>query len=200
MPLEPDGQAMDDSRRKFYTRRGDRGQTRLLSGETLQKDDLRVNTYGALDELASHLGMARALVQESDFRDILYSIQKDVSTACSELASTPGALSRLKRRLNRKDVLKIENWIDDLVDRFGTPRDFRVAGESPDSAALHIARSVCRRGERRIVRLNRLKDVHGDLVAYFNRLSDLLFVMAWTMELKTVTRRVIDELAGPRPK
>lgn len=191
---------MENSRRKFYTRQGDRGQTRLLSGETLQKDDLRVNTYGALDELASHLGMARALNQEPDFRHILYSIQKDVSTACSELASTPGSVSRLKRRLGREDVLKIENWIDDLVIRFALPRNFRVAGESLDSAALHIARSVCRRGERWIVTLNRRKDVHGDLLAYFNRLSDLLFIMAWAMELKAVTCKVIDDLAGPRPK
>ena len=190
---------MDDLRRKFYTRQGDGGQTRLLSGETLQKDDLRVNTYGALDELASHLGMARALIREFDFRDILYSIQKDVSTACSELASTPGAVSRLKRRLGREDVKKIENWIDGLVNRFGLPRNFRVAGESPDSAALHIARSVCRRGERRIVTLNRLKEVHANLLAYFNRLGDLLFIMAWAMELKAVTRKVIDDLAGPRP-
>jgi cob(I)alamin adenosyltransferase len=191
---------MEKAPRKFYTRHGDQGQTHLLSGETLEKDDLRVSTYGALDEVASHLGVARALIQEQSLRDILYSVQKDISTACSELASTSGTRARLKRRLGREDISKIETWIDELVASFGTPRHFRVAGESLDSAVLHLARSICRRGERLIVTLKRVNNGYGDLLAYFNRLSDLLFILAWTLELKAVTRRVIDELVRGGPE
>ncbi len=90
--------------RKIYTRFGDRGQTKLLSGETVEKDDLHVNTYGALDELQSHLGMARSLIQEESVRSILRAIQKDLFVAGAELASTAERISQLGNRITIKDV------------------------------------------------------------------------------------------------
>ena len=94
---------MNDSLRKIYTKRGDFGQTRLLSGETVEKDDCRVSTYGTLDELQSHLGVARALTGLELVRSILYSVQQSIFVASSELASTNGTMSRLKRRINQEE-------------------------------------------------------------------------------------------------
>ena len=115
---------MAEISRKIYTRFGDRGQTKLLSGETAAKDDLRVDTYGTLDELQSHLGMARSLVQDETVRSILYAIQKDLFIAGAELASTPQKLSRLENRLDVKNISKLEHWIDQMTDQYGHARRF----------------------------------------------------------------------------
>ncbi|MEK7375478.1 MAG: cob(I)yrinic acid a,c-diamide adenosyltransferase [Thermodesulfobacteriota bacterium] len=180
--------------RKIYTRFGDRGQTKLLSGETVEKDDLRVNTYGALDELQSHLGMARSLIQEESVRSILRAIQKDLFVAGAELASTPERISQLGNRITTKDVNKLEDWIDQMTDRFGMPDGFIITGYFPESAALHLARSVCRRIERLIVSLNRSTGTYEELIVYINRLSDLLFVLAWSTAVAVAIKKVLDEL------
>ncbi len=185
---------MKDTVRRIYTRRGDRGETRLLSGETAPKDDLRVQTYGALDELQAHLGMARALIREDAVRTTIFDIQHDVSTACSELASTPGGLSRLERRIGPGDTVKLESCIDAFAASYGLPDGFVVPGRSPDSAALHVARTVCRRCERLIVTLNRQLGVYDEQVIYFNRLSDLLFLLAWVMEVMFVVENVVHQV------
>jgi cob(I)alamin adenosyltransferase len=180
--------------RKIYTRFGDRGQTKLLSGETVEKDDLHVNTYGALDELQSHLGMARSLIQEESVRSILRAIQKDLFVAGAELASTAERISQLGNRITTKDVKKLEDWIDQMTDLFGMPGGFVIPGDCPENAALHLARSVCRRVERLIVSLNRSTGTYEELIVYINRLSDLLFVLAWSMAVAVAIKKVLDEL------
>ena len=182
--------------RTIYTRFGDQGQTRLLSGETVAKDDLRVDTYGALDELQSHLGMARALVRLEIFRPMLCELQEELFVAGAELASTPASLHRLKRRITKVEASALEAKIDRLTDSFGLSRSFVIPGTSPDSAALHVARSVCRRVERLVVRLNRHTNGYQDLIVYFNRLSDLLFVMAWSATVNAVIENVLDGLVS----
>lgn len=185
---------MKDRVGRIFTRNGDRGETRLLSGETAPKDDLRVQTYGTLDELQAHLGMARALIQEDSVRTIIFDIQGDVSAACSELASSPEGLSRLKRRMGPADSVKLESCIEAYTASYGLPIGFVVPGGSPDSAALHVARTVCRRCERLIVTMNRQVGVYDELVVYFNRLSDLLFVLAWVMEVMFVVKNVVHQV------
>jgi cob(I)alamin adenosyltransferase len=183
---------MKDSLRKIYTKRGDLGQTRLLSGETVEKDDCRVSAYGTLDELQSHLGVARALTGQELVRSILFSVQQSIFVASSELASTHEAMSRLGRRINQEDVRRLEEWIDDLTGVYGLPGRFVVPGKSLDSAAMHVARAVCRRCERLIVLLNRKAGgQYSECVVYFNRLSDLLFVLAWSLELMAVVEEVV---------
>lgn len=179
---------------KIYTGIGDKGETRLLSGETVAKDDNRVKTYGALDEFQSYLGMARSLIRQESVRAILYTIQKDIFVANAELASTPKALNRLKRRLGKGDISKLEMWIDEFTGLYGLPRHFVVPGQSPDSAALHIARAICRRCERLIIMLNRATSGYDELVVYFNRLSDLLFVLAWFLEINAIVEDVVCDL------
>lgn len=185
---------MTDGSRKIYTGFGDQGQTRLLSGETVEKDDRRVTTYGALDELQSHLGVARALTKDAGLRSLIHAIQKDLFVAGAELASTPGTLHRLKRHITREDASALEVQIDQLTELYGVPKSFLIPGASHDSAALHVARSVCRRVERLIVQLNRNTRSYQDLIVYFNRLSDLLFVMAWSATVNAVAEDVLNGL------
>ncbi len=185
---------MADGSWKIYTRFGDRGQTKLLSGETVAKDDLRVNTYGAVDELQSHLGMARSLLREEHLSTILHALQRDLFVAGAELASTSERLSQLNNRLTTKDVDRLEAWIDQMADQYGMPAGFVIPGASLESGALHLARSVCRRVERLIISLNRTTGAYEQLIVYFNRLSDLLFVLAWSTTVMAAVERVCGEL------
>lgn len=180
----------------IYTRFGDKGKTRLLSGETVAKDDLRVDTYGALDELQSHLGMARALVRQEVLRSMIRELQEELFVAGAELASTRASLLRLKRRITKLDASALESKIDRLTESFGISPSFVIPGTASDCAALHVARSVCRRFERLVVRLNRHTNDYQDLIIYLNRLSDLLFVMAWSARVNAVVEDVLDGLVS----
>ena len=183
---------------KIYTGRGDKGQSGLLSGERVDKDDSRLETFGTLDELQSHLGVARALTQQEAVRSVILALQKDIFVASSELASTPNGLARLESRIGKEDIVRLEMWIDEFAALYGLPGSFVVPGGSMDSATLHVARAVCRRFERLIVMLNRQESgLYDDLLAYYNRVSDLLFVLAWALEVRAaVTKVVCDLLTG----
>jgi len=189
-----DARPIDKRAETIYTRFGDQGYTQLLSGETVAKDDLRVDTYGTLDELQSHLGMARTLVRQEILRSMIYDLQEELFVAGAELASTRASLPQLKRRITKLDASALEAKIDRLTESFGISRSFVIPGTSPDSAALHVARSVCRRLERLTVRLNRHTNSYRDLIIYFNRLGDLLFVLAWSAMVAAVIENVLDGL------
>ncbi len=186
---------MDGESRKIYEIRRDHKKTRMLGGEMVSKDNEYLHACGNLDELQSHLGFARSLNKQEPIGSILYAIQQDLMVAGSELASYSRAAHGLKRRIDEEDVLRLETWIDQLTESFGLPSGFVVAGASTESAALHVARAVARRCERVVVRLSRKKGRYDCLVAYLNRLSDLLFVAAWsrevTAELENMVRLAI---------
>ncbi len=180
---------------KLYTKHGDQGNTRLLSGENVPKDDPRIKAYGALDELQSFLGLVRSMTGQESLKSIIYTIQKNIFIASAELASTREKLSRLKRRIDKEDIRQIESWIDAQSAVYGLPDHFIIPGHTPDSAAMHIARTVCRRCERLIVFLNHATGDYEKLIVFFNRLSDLLFALAWSLELiATVESAVRDVL------
>jgi len=184
---------------KIYTRSGDQGQTKLLGDEVVSKDDLQVKTYGALDELQSQLGLARAANREQSLRSIIHSVQKDLFIAGAELASTSEFYQGLTARLTEDNVAQLESWIDRVSDQYGRPQGFVTPGASFDSAALHVARAVCRRLERLIVSLNRNLGAHGLLIVYFNRLSDLLFMLARASQVRAAIEQVLDELTEDHP-
>jgi len=177
----------------IYTRRGDKGLTQLLSRETVGKADLRVKCYGSLDELQSHLGFVRALVGRESVQSIIYEVQEDIFVASAELASTSGALPRLKRRIDKRDTVRLEGWIDEITSQYGLPKGFVSPGKYLDSSALHVARAVCRRSEREIVMLNQQEGGYDELLCYFNRLSDLLFMLAWSLEVHNLIEYVVRE-------
>ncbi|RMG43726.1 MAG: cob(I)yrinic acid a,c-diamide adenosyltransferase [Candidatus Dadabacteria bacterium] len=166
---------------KIYTRNGDGGETHLVGGELVAKDSLRVKAYGEIDELNSHLGLIRTLEEKTkkkDLLDMLSKIQNELFDLGSELATPPGASWDGMLRISDEHVSRLENWIDSLMNGIEELRSFVLPGGSKINANLHIARSVCRRAERSIIELSRSEEVSDSVLAYVNRLSDLLFAMA----------------------
>lgn len=163
---------------KIYTRTGDSGETSLFSGERVRKDDLRVEAYGTLDELNSVLGVASNFCRSSKVRDVLNSLQNQLFAAGADLATTSARPRRLQR-LDREDWAGLEQLIDELEADLPPLKNFILPGGAPGASLLHLARTVCRRAERLVVRLQREgQEVNPDLLIYINRLSDLLFVLA----------------------
>ena len=163
---------------KIYTRTGDAGDTSLFDNSRVSKADPRVDAYGEVDELNACLGMALAAGVGGDVAAALVRIQRDLFAVGAQLADPSDRLAgRLtKAFITNEDVVRLEQLIDRLETDVPPLRRFILAGGSPGGAALHLARTVCRRAERRIVALT--PAVEPIIVTYMNRLSDLLFVMA----------------------
>ena len=164
---------------KIYTRTGDAGETRLVSGETVSKADPRVEAYGGVDELNAVVGLVR-LHTAGDARldPILARIQNDLFDLGADLATPERGQTAL--RIIPAQVTRLENEIDDLNASLSALTSFVLPGGSPTSATLHLARTVCRRAERAAVAFAPAHPpgAHQDALRYLNRLSDLLFVAA----------------------
>lgn len=178
----------------IYTRNGDNGVTRLLSGEAVDKDDIRVKAYGAIDELQSHIGVARAMIEPVSINTILSNIQQDLFVASAELASTSEKTRAGQQKISTEDVVLLEEMIDEYTAKYGLPDHFLVPGKTMESAALHVARSVCRRCERIVVTIKKKQGLFDILLAYLNRLSDFLFMLAWAMEVHTTIEEVVEKV------
>ncbi len=166
---------------KIYTRTGDRGETGLFGGGRVPKDHLRVATYGDVDELNSALGVARA-TEPTGFHDaLLESIQRDLFSIGGHLATPDPAKVRAalaKANLETERVAAMEQAIDEADRELPPLTAFVLPAGTPKAAALHLARTVCRRAERSVVALAREEDVPELFLVYLNRLSDLLFTLA----------------------
>ena len=164
---------------RVSTGAGDRGQTRLANGRRIEKDSLRVEVYGTVDELNAHLGLVLALEPATELAAPLRSIQNDLFHIGAELATPAGEKApRPGPRIEARHVAMLENLIQQWVAELGPLAEFILPGSVPAAAALHVARTVCRRAERSAVALNREAEVSPQTLQYLNRLSDLLFVMA----------------------
>jgi cob(I)alamin adenosyltransferase len=163
---------------KIYTRTGDRGETGLLGGARVDKNVLRVETYGEMDELNAALGVARAQVSDSEIAAILEALQRDLFSVGALLADPEGKFQSNKVAIAPADVERLERHIDHFESRLPPLTRFLLPGGSAGAAALHLARAVARRAERRLVALSRAESVPPALLAFLNRLSDLLFVLA----------------------
>lgn len=169
---------------KIYTKTGDRGETSLMGGRRVSKDDRRVAAYGDVDETNAAIGAARAL-RPLEFADaLLAEIQRDLfaiggALASPEPARLPAA-KRAKLAVPQARIRALERAIDAAERELEPLRHFVLPGGAPKAAALHLARTVCRRAERSVVRLSREERVAGgrQVLVYLNRLSDLLFVLA----------------------
>jgi len=167
---------------KVYTRGGDQGETSLFGGARVRKDDARIWAYGEVDELNSAIGLAAADLQDPQLTDWLTRIQSTLFDIGSELA-TPDIDQNARRRdtvprVTEDDVLCCEAWIDQLDEELEPLTHFVLPGGTRAAAGLHLARTICRRAERRIVALSRDTELAATVVHYLNRLSDLLFVLA----------------------
>ena len=173
---------------KIYTRSGDRGDTELLDGTRVLKSDPRVEACGDVDELNAWLGAMRAHPGlDPDIEGILNHLQRDLLALGARLADPEERIAGrvTKAALSEADVQRLETWIDRFEDELSPLRQFVLPGGSAAGAGLHLARTVCRRAERRIVALGTDR-VEPESLAYINRLSDLLFVFA----------RVVNRRAG----
>ncbi len=164
---------------KIYTRTGDGGDTGLFDGTRVSKADPRVSTYGDVDELNAWLGLARATGVDDELRAMVERIQRDLFALGARLADPRGRIADrvTKAALTEDDVTRLEGWIDRLEESLPALRRFILPAGSPAGAALHVARTVCRRAERAMVGLGP-DAFEPELLVYVNRLSDLLFVMA----------------------
>jgi cob(I)alamin adenosyltransferase len=162
---------------RIYTRTGDDGSTGLYFGGRVRKDDERVEAYGAVDEAQAFLGVARAAAGSgSELDGLLIALERDLWTVMAELATEAANRHKLGDGvIAATRVAELEALIDDYKGRFDLPAEFVVPGEDPTSAALDVARTVVRRAERRALAV---APEGSQVVAYLNRLSDLLWTMA----------------------
>ena len=163
----------------IYTKTGDRGETRLFDGTRVPKFHVRVEAYGNVDELHCSLGAAAAFVRDQDIGDLLIAIQKELLALGAELAD-PGYADKTQDKglLSKAAVVALEVAIDGFEKELPPLRKFILSGGGAAGALLHLARTVCRRAERGVVRLTKEASVEPTAIEYLNRLSDLLFVLA----------------------
>ncbi|RIK71965.1 MAG: cob(I)yrinic acid a,c-diamide adenosyltransferase [Planctomycetota bacterium] len=168
---------------KIYSKTGDDGKTGLFGGGRVGKDDPRIEAYGTVDELNAAIGVARASRVPAEIDAVLAAAQNDLFAAGAELATPAEGLAMLDQRSSRLGeghIARLEAAIDRFDERLAPLKEFILPGGDPAGAALHLARTICRRAERRVVTLRNTEPdaVSDEVIVYLNRLGDLLFVLA----------------------
>jgi cob(I)alamin adenosyltransferase len=163
---------------RIYTKTGDNGSTSLFGGKRTTKDSLRIEAYGTVDELNSALAVARSLGPKLELDEILALIQNDLFILGADLATPLGTKSAHVMRIQQDQVASLEQIIDRLEIRLQPLSTFILPGGSQIASNLHLARTICRRAERFVVKLSRKEKIGPVCTVYLNRLSDLLFVVA----------------------
>lgn len=180
---------------RIYTKKGDDGTTGLGGGQRVAKDTARVAAFGVVDELNSALGLALALGLTDRTRSMVVSIQNELfhlgSDLCFLEADKPASIPQIELR----HVERLEAFIDEANDVLGPLENFILPGGAPSAAALHVARSTCRRAEREVTALARQEPIGRHTLRYLNRLSDALFVIA---RLENHEHGVSEPLWDPR--
>lgn len=163
---------------KIYTKTGDKGQTSLYDGKRVDKNSIRVESYGTIDELNSNIGLARTFCVDDEIKGILLKIQRSLFNVAGELATEDG--SQFPERVTEKDIQWLESLIDHYLDLMNRDEVFQfiIPGSNSFCASLHVSRTVCRRAERRILSLAEEAAIRADLIKYINRLSDTLYTIA----------------------
>lgn len=188
---------------RVYTRTGDTGETRLVGGASTQKDSLRVEAYGTVDELNAVIGVARAANDEisvgkgidaaRELGAILESLQNELFDLGSELATPAGETWAGMITIGDTEVLALEKTIDRCQEDLEDLKSFILPAGGRVAASLHQARTVCRRAERDVLRLHRVEPASATVLKYLNRLSDLLFVLARWISHHTGTPEILWE-------
>ncbi|WP_129596489.1 cob(I)yrinic acid a,c-diamide adenosyltransferase [Anaerophilus nitritogenes] len=169
---------------KIYTKTGDKGETSLYDNTRVDKDSIRVESYGTIDELNSILGVARNYIKDQKIKDILYGIQRQLFDVAGELATKNR--EKFPEKIKEEHIEELEKTIDIYVGKMDTVNQFIIPGSNIESAYLHVARTVCRRAERRILTLSRKEEVSPILIKYVNRLSDLIYALGRFLETDLV--------------
>lgn len=178
----------------IVTKQGDKGKTKLFSGEEVSKASVRIEASGALDELVAHLGLARSLTGIDKLAKEVRELQTDLFRVGAELSATKTKQAKWVEPTSEKHIQNIEEKIRMLESRIELPSAFLIPGSTTASAAIEVARTVARRLERRIVKLSELGEYdnpHG--LVYVNRLSDYLFLLARAVEAAEGVRADVKE-------
>jgi cob(I)alamin adenosyltransferase len=171
---------------KVTTGTGDTGYTGLLGEQRVPKYDPRPDTFGTIDEATSALGLARALTGDTKVKQIIYQVQNELYLLMGELATPPENYEKMGLRMTPEHVQRLEQIENALKEEVEIPNKFIIPGDTPDGAALDLARAIIRRAERMAVKL--LHDgviQNSEVVRYLNRLSDLIFILARYVEVKS---------------
>jgi cob(I)alamin adenosyltransferase len=163
---------------KIYTKTGDKGQTSLLGGKRLPKNDIRIESYGTVDELNSFIGVLRDSNNFENTNALLIEIQDRLFTIGSILAADGDTGTFKIPQINENDILILETTIDSMNEALEPMRNFILPGGCLAASHAHVCRTVCRRAERRCVELASIEDVPEILIKYLNRLSDYFFVLS----------------------
>lgn len=164
---------------KVYTRGGDKGQTSLVGGKRVSKASERLEAYGTIDELSSHLGLLAALLPDGHEKEVVERIQNTLFNVGTILATEHEDAARYaSARLPEGEIARVENEIDRVVGLLPEAQGFILPGGTREAAQAHVCRTVCRRAERRIVALSEVAEISADVLQYVNRLSDYFFVLA----------------------
>lgn len=166
---------------KIYTKTGDSGTTSLFGGTRVPKSELRIDTYGTIDELNSFVGYLRDQEINQKRKDSLVEVQDRLFTIGSILATEPGNTKVKVPALQEADIAFLENEIDKMELELEPMRFFVLPGGHPSVSIGHVTRTVCRRAERLVIALNAVEPVSPLVIKYLNRLSDYLFVLCRTM-------------------
>jgi cob(I)alamin adenosyltransferase len=166
---------------KIYTKTGDKGLTSLVGGTRVAKTELRIEAYGTVDELNSYIGLVRDQVVNEGRKEVLKEIQDRLFTIGSILASEPEQTKKQIPDLNEGDIELLENEMDKMDENLEPMRFFILPGGHQSVSFGHLARTVCRRAERCVLRLTEESEVNSLVVRYLNRLSDYLFVLCRMM-------------------
>ena len=183
------------------TKHGDKGETGLIGGGRVSKADVRVEAYGTVDELGAALGFARAVCEDAEVRELTKAIQRELFTVAGAIASPTGGVESPTTYVTPEMVEALTNHVNRIEATEGILSDWSLPGEHAAAASYDVARTVCRRAERAVVRLAETGvEINPNVVPYLNRLSDLLWLMGRLLELRAGvnTRLRDDEHEGPR--
>lgn len=169
---------------KIYTKFGDSGETALFGGMRLAKDAPRIEAIGTVDELNAYIGYAQTLIDDTDLSELMTRIQNHLFSVGADLATPATHAKAAEFRISEDFTTEMETAIDTLSQELPPLTNFILPGGCTAGAILHIARVVCRRSERCVVRLAREEDVNPEIIRSLNRLSDLLFVLARTVNFR----------------
>ena len=186
-------------RKRVYTKFGDKGETSLLYGGRVSKNNPHTEAYGITDEAVSAMGLGRSLSEDQRVKDILRDLQRELFTIAAELATDPDKYELFKQHfkpVTQEMVDNLEQTIDSLEEEFEMPKVFVLPGGSPASSAIDMARTIIRTAERRVVALAEAGGLTNQLILnYLNRLGDLLFVLARYQDRELPIERATGELS-----
>ena len=166
---------------KIYTKTGDKGDTALFGGKRISKGELRIESYGTVDELNSYVGLLRDQEVNKKRKEILVEIQDRLFTIGSILATEPGNTKVKIPALSENDITYLEQQIDSMESELEPMKSFVLPGGHPSVSFGHITRTVCRRAERITIRLSQTEKVDPMVITYLNRLSDYFFMLCRKM-------------------